>query len=158
MMLPEIDAFTSSTCPCPSATTAMISSAALPKVAFRKPPSAGPERSASSSVPRPMTPASGISDTAVARKTHGDVGATAASTHETGAKTMSRFSRLAASARAQPVSGSRSVCEAFDVLVVCARQEIEERVEAAVERAAQLWNGAVEGVQRHAGLAPVGRA
>ena len=45
MMLPVIDALTSSTCPCPSATTAMISSAALPKVAFRKPPSAGPERS-----------------------------------------------------------------------------------------------------------------
>ena len=41
-MLPVIDALTSSTCPCRSATTAMISSAALPNVALRKPPSAGP--------------------------------------------------------------------------------------------------------------------
>ena len=42
MMLPVIDALTSSTCPLRSATMAMISSAALPNVALRKPPQAGP--------------------------------------------------------------------------------------------------------------------
>jgi hypothetical protein len=43
-MLPVIDAFTSATWPLRSATSAMMSSAALPKVAFRNPPHAGPER------------------------------------------------------------------------------------------------------------------
>ena len=75
MMLPVIDALTSSTWPSPSATTAMISSAALPNVALRKPPHAGPERSASSSVAEPMSPASGTSETAAVMNTHGDVGA-----------------------------------------------------------------------------------
>src|SRR5205085_3705704 len=99
-------------------------------------PSAGPERSASSSVPSPITPASGISDTAVARNTHGDAGAIAARTHDTGAKTMSRLSRLSASApSAARIGVTGSVCEAFDVLVVCAWQQIEDRVEAAAERA-----------------------
>ena len=35
-----------------------------------------------------------------------------------------------------------------------ARQQIEERIEAAIERATQLRNGAVDGVQRQAGVDP----
>ena len=74
-MLPVIDALTSSTWPSLSATIAMMSSAALPNVALRKPPTAGPERQANSSVPSPMIPASGTSDIAAATKTHGESGA-----------------------------------------------------------------------------------
>ena len=59
MMLPVIVACTSSMCPSRSATNAMISSAALPKVAFRNPPSVGPVCFASSSVASPIRPASG---------------------------------------------------------------------------------------------------
>ena len=62
MMLPVIDALTISTWCARSATIAMISSAALPNVALRKPPSVGPERLASSSVASPISPAAGISD------------------------------------------------------------------------------------------------
>ena len=74
MMLPVIDALTSSMWPLRSATTAMISSAALPNVALRKPPHAGPARRASCSVPRPISPASGISEAAAVMKTHGESG------------------------------------------------------------------------------------
>src|SRR5262249_37831513 len=90
-MLPVIDALTSAMCPLLSATIAMISSAALPNVAFRKPPSAGPDRCASSSVPRPISPASGISDTDADRNTHGDPGIQMSSAHEIGAATSSRL-------------------------------------------------------------------
>ena len=55
-MLPVIEALTSSTWPSWSATIAMMSSAAFPNVALRNPPTAGPDRCASSSVPRPMMP------------------------------------------------------------------------------------------------------
>jgi hypothetical protein len=47
--------------------------------------------------------------------------------------------------------------ELLDILVVGARQQIEEGVEAAIERAAQLRDGAVEGVQRQAGRRAVGQ-
>src|SRR5256885_445388 len=76
-MLPVIDALTSATWPLRSATSAMMSSAALPNVALRKPPHAGPERRASWSVPRPMSPASGTSDAAAATNTHDEPGAVA---------------------------------------------------------------------------------
>jgi hypothetical protein len=46
--------------------------------------------------------------------------------------------------------------ERFQILVVCAGQQIEKRVEAAVERAAQLRDGAVERVQRESGGRAVG--
>ena len=88
-MLPVIEALTSSTCPLRSATTAMISSAALPNVALRKPPHAGPERRASCSVPRPMRPASGISAAAAVMKTHAGVPPAALRYQEIGAA-MSR--------------------------------------------------------------------
>ena len=53
-MLPVIDAFTSSTRPARSATIAMMSSAALPKVALSSPPMVGPVRCARCSVASPM--------------------------------------------------------------------------------------------------------
>ncbi len=74
MMLPVIDAFTRAMCPLLSATIAMISSAALPNVALRNPPQAGPARLASCSVPRPISPASGTSDNAVVTNTHAESG------------------------------------------------------------------------------------
>jgi len=43
MMLPERDAFTTLMCPACSAKIAMINSVALPRVAFSRPPTAGPE-------------------------------------------------------------------------------------------------------------------
>ena len=47
------------------------------------------------------------------------------------------------------------VPELLDVFVVGARQEIEEGIEAAIERAPKLWNRAVEGVEREAGARAV---
>ena len=58
-MLPVIEALTRSTSPARSATIAMISSAALPKVALSRPPIVGPVRWARCSVASPMSPASG---------------------------------------------------------------------------------------------------
>ena len=92
MMLPVIDALTSSMCPLRSATTAMINSAALPNVALRKPPSPAPARRASCSVPRPINPASGISETAAVMKTHGEPGSVHARNHDSGAAASSRLS------------------------------------------------------------------
>jgi hypothetical protein len=59
MMDPAIEAFTTLVNPLESAMPAMISSAALPKVAFNSPPSPSPTRAASSSVARPIQPATG---------------------------------------------------------------------------------------------------
>src|SRR2546423_10984826 len=59
MIEPVIEAFTTPVRPLESAMPAMISSAALPKVAFNNPPSASPTRAASSSVARPIQPATG---------------------------------------------------------------------------------------------------
>ena len=59
MIDPAIDALTTPVRPLLNATRAMINSAALPKVAFRKPPTPAPERAASCSVARPIHPASG---------------------------------------------------------------------------------------------------
>ena len=59
MIEPVIEALTTSSMPARSATRAMISSAALPSVALRKPPIASPTRAASFSVARPSRPASG---------------------------------------------------------------------------------------------------
>jgi hypothetical protein len=60
MMEPVIDAFTRSKYPARSAMMAMMSSAALPKVAFSRPPSPWPTCSAISSVACPIIPASGM--------------------------------------------------------------------------------------------------
>ena len=67
MTLPVSDALTIGSSPCASANMAMINSAALPKVAFRSPPSPGPTRQATASVASPIKPASGMIATA-ARK------------------------------------------------------------------------------------------
>src|SRR5437899_2423973 len=110
----------------------MMSSAALPKVAFSSPPAAGPMRQASCSVAKPMSPASGTSDVAAVTNSHGEAGAVAAISQHTGAAARSRLRRLAASAVR---SGRTSVAELVEILALGARQQIEERVEAAVERA-----------------------
>src|ERR1700760_4661326 len=60
MIEPVIDAFTTPVSPFESAISAMINSAALPKVAFNNPPTPWPRCSASSSVARPIQPAKGI--------------------------------------------------------------------------------------------------
>src|SRR5215470_15577346 len=59
MIEPVIDAFTTPISPFESAISAMINSAALPKVAFNNPPTPWPRCSASSSVARPIQPARG---------------------------------------------------------------------------------------------------
>src|SRR6516165_8418279 len=59
MIEPVIDAFTTPVSPFESAISAMINSAALPKVAFNNPPTPWPRCSASSSVARPIQPARG---------------------------------------------------------------------------------------------------
>ena len=157
MMLPVIDALTSSTWPWPSATTAMISSAALPKVAFRKPPSAGPERvgeflgaEADHAGERDQRHRGSEEDPRRVRRDRGQHPRQRRE-HDEQVQPVGGERR-----RAQRGSASRSVGEAFEVFVVCAGQQIEEGVEAAVERAAKLRDGAVEGVQRDAGVGAVG--
>ena len=68
MMLPVIDALTTSSSPALRANIEMISSAALPKVALSSPPMPGPTRSAIASVAAPICPASGM--TAAAESTN----------------------------------------------------------------------------------------
>ncbi len=64
-----IEALTTSCRPSASRNTAMISSAALPKVTLRNPPIPGPERAASSSVARPISAAVGMIPSAAQAKT-----------------------------------------------------------------------------------------
>ena len=59
MIDPVIEALTTPVKPLFNATSAMINSAAFPKVALRKPPTPAPERDASCSVARPIQPARG---------------------------------------------------------------------------------------------------
>ena len=70
MMEPVSDAFTMSSSPLRIAMQAMISSAALPKVAFSRPPIPSPVRSARCSVALPIQPASGITARQAATKVH----------------------------------------------------------------------------------------
>ena len=69
MIEPVIEALTSSVSPRRNAKIVMISSAAFPNVALSSPPTELPRRLAACSVPSPIQPASGSSDTAEARKT-----------------------------------------------------------------------------------------
>src|ERR1700712_3403545 len=148
MMLPVIDAFTSSTWPLRRATTAMISSAALPNVAFRNPPQAGPVRCASCSVPRAISPASGVREGAAVMKPHGEPCAVQASSHERG--TASRRALIGDETTARSM-WTLLVPEPLDVFVLRPREQIEEGVQAAIERTPQLRDRAVEGVQCESG-------
>jgi hypothetical protein len=69
MIEPTIDAFTTSWSPSRRAKKAMISSGALPKVTFRRPPIPGPVRAAIASVASPITAAQGITASAAAANT-----------------------------------------------------------------------------------------
>ena len=62
------EALTTSCSPALRANSAMMSSGALPKVTLSRPPMPGPERTASSSVARPMSAAVGITPSAEAAK------------------------------------------------------------------------------------------
>ena len=106
MMLPVIDALTTSTWCARNATIAMMSSAAFPNVAFRNPPSVGPERFASSSVASPIKPAAGMSEIAAALKTQSEVLPVAARNQLTGAATSRTLSQL-------PVTAFQS-CDGID--------------------------------------------
>ena len=71
MTEPASDAFTTSNMPAFMATKAIISSVALPKVAFSRPPIFCPQKREMSSVLFPMTPASGIMASELQRKSMG---------------------------------------------------------------------------------------
>src|SRR5258708_30362809 len=94
MIEPVIDAFTTPVSPFESAISAMINSAALPKVAFNNPPIPWPKCSASSSVARPIQPARGTTakqeqmNKAVSFPNCGQIRSTTA----TGTKTSSQLS------------------------------------------------------------------
>ena len=73
----------------------MISSAALPKVAFNNPPTPSPSRSASCSVARPISAASGMIASDDVRKIESALACiTWSSTSATGMKTRSSSSRF----------------------------------------------------------------
>ena len=56
-------------------------------------PTLAPTGGASSSVPSPMSPASGMSETDAEKKTHADPSARNSNAHETGAATMEHVER-----------------------------------------------------------------
>src|SRR5690242_9931595 len=87
---PARDALTRSTNPARRATMATMSSAALPKVAFKRPPAAGPARAASASVAAPISAARGTTASAETRNTAGPGAPSQASTHEAGTATRSQ--------------------------------------------------------------------
>ena len=70
MIEPVMDALTRSSRPARMAKIVMISSAALPRVAFSSPPSRGPVWTASSSVACPRMPAIGTTASAEATNSH----------------------------------------------------------------------------------------
>ena len=94
MMLPVIEALTTAVWCARRAAIAMISSAALPNVALRNPPSVGPARSARCSVAVPISPAAGISETAEATKIQVGAADWESSHQLTGAATSSTLSQL----------------------------------------------------------------
>src|SRR5262245_20527416 len=114
IMEPAIDAFTTSCNPARSAARAMISSAALPKVALRSPPTPSPMRSASCSVAWPIHPARGrMARQEVAKMRRCRSGARYSRPTATGTKSRSQFmgllpsSRRAAVLPIHPVDGVR---------------------------------------------------
>src|SRR5262249_2122642 len=99
-MEPAIDAFTTSCSPARSAASAMISSAALPKVALRSPPTPSPMRSASCSVAWPIHPARGrMARQEVAKTRRCRSGARYARPTASGTNSRSQFMGLLARSR-----------------------------------------------------------
>ena len=87
MIDPTIDAFTTSWRPSSRAKKAMISSGALPKVTFSRPPMPGPVRAAIASVASPITAAQGITASAAAPKITTGPACASSSAIATGMKT-----------------------------------------------------------------------
>ena len=112
MMDPVMDAFTRSKSPARSATIAMISSAALPNVALRRPPTPSPTRSEMSSVAWPIRPASGMIPRQATAKIHmaGEWN-THSMSMATGTNTSSRFSQLPP--EMPPLATPTLRCESF---------------------------------------------
>ena len=120
MMLPVIEALTTSVWPARSATVAIISSAALPKVAFRNPPSVGPDRLARCSVAVPINPAAGTRDMAASTKTQTETPDCQRRARLSGAATRRTFNQLPVNMRSSCVSGvaisqlcGMHTCQAF---------------------------------------------
>src|SRR5215813_5917962 len=91
-MDPTIDAFTTSCSPARKAASAMMSSAALPKVALSSPPTPSPMRSASCSVARPIHAARGrMARDEVAKTRRCRSGARNSRPMATGTKSRSQF-------------------------------------------------------------------
>jgi hypothetical protein len=99
MMLPVIYALTTSVWWARKAATAMINSAAFPKLALRKPPSVGPARRARCSVAIPISPAAGTSETAAHTNTQLDTPEYHRSHRLSGAARRRRFSQLPVTTR-----------------------------------------------------------
>jgi len=94
MMLPLMEAFTTSCRPALNAKRAIISSVALPKVALRNPPSAGPTRSDSSSVACPIEPGQRMMASAEARKIQVSAARASSSAIAAGTKSSSQLSQF----------------------------------------------------------------
>jgi len=72
----------------------MINSAAFPKVAFRNPPSVGPDRRARCSVATPISPAASTSEIADVTKTQIDTPNCQRNQKLNGAASSNRFNQL----------------------------------------------------------------
>ena len=91
MIEPTIEALTTSCSPAPRAKRAMMSSGALPKVTLSRPPIPGPERTASSSVARPMSAAVGMTPSAEAKNVTTAPACASSKTIAIGMKGTSRY-------------------------------------------------------------------
>ena len=87
MIEPTIEAFTTSWSPSSRAKKAMISSGALPKVTFIRPPMPGPVFAAIASVASPMTAAQGMTASAAAPNTNTGSACASSSATAAGMKT-----------------------------------------------------------------------
>ena len=96
-MLPVSDALTTSVRPRCRASKTMISSAALPNVALRKPPTPAPTYLAASSVAEPINPARGTIASAEVTNTRRSLTPRKRKTSATGRKTINQLSGCPAS-------------------------------------------------------------
>jgi len=115
-MLPASVAFTVVVSPALRAATVMISSAALPKVALRRPPSLGPVCTATSSVASPRKPASGIRESALTTKISGGRACETASAMLTGTSSV-RPRKIFVSVVSTGIRRGPVVCSAVSVSV-----------------------------------------